>query len=42
MARAIALRGDFDAATMRQLARKSKNGPPARRGAQVSFNKNQH
>ncbi len=31
MARAIALRDDFDAAALRQLAKNSKNGPQTRR-----------
>ncbi len=31
MARAIALREDFDAAVLRQLAKNSKNGPQIRR-----------
>jgi transposase len=31
MARAISLRDDFDAAMLRQLAKKSKNGPQTRR-----------
>jgi len=31
MARAIALRSDFDAAALRQLAKNSKNGPQIRR-----------
>ena len=31
MARAIALRDDFDAAALRQLAKNSKNGPQIRR-----------
>jgi hypothetical protein len=36
MARAIALRDDFDAAALRQLAKKTKNGPQARRALSLA------
>ena len=36
MTRAIALRDDFDAAALRQLAKKTKNGPQARRALSLA------